>query len=107
MTRGEVWWVDYGIPFGSEPGYRRPSLIVQDDFLTNSNFQTVLAAPLTTNEMLANMRGNVFMPKGEAGLSKASVIVLPHMKTCDKVRFIEKIGKVSAKPSLRLTMAWH
>ncbi len=30
MTRGEIWWVDLGIPFGSEPGYRRPVLIMQN-----------------------------------------------------------------------------
>jgi mRNA interferase MazF len=28
MTRGEIWWVDYGIPYGSEPGYRRPVIII-------------------------------------------------------------------------------
>jgi mRNA interferase MazF len=30
MTRGEIWWVDLGIPFGSEPRYRRPVLIMQN-----------------------------------------------------------------------------
>jgi mRNA interferase MazF len=30
MIRGELWWADFGIPFGSEAGYRRPVLIVQN-----------------------------------------------------------------------------
>ena len=31
MTRGEIWWADLGVPCGSEPGFRRPVLIVQAD----------------------------------------------------------------------------
>jgi hypothetical protein len=30
MTRGEIWWVDYGIPYGSELGYRRPVIIIHN-----------------------------------------------------------------------------
>ena len=36
MTRGEIWWADFGLPFGSEPGFRRPVLIVQDDSFNRS-----------------------------------------------------------------------
>ncbi|WP_371709717.1 type II toxin-antitoxin system PemK/MazF family toxin [Rectinema subterraneum] len=28
MTRGEIWWADFGMPFGSDPGFGRPVLIV-------------------------------------------------------------------------------
>ena len=35
MTRGELWWVDLGLPYGSEPAYMRPVLIMQNDFLNN------------------------------------------------------------------------
>ena len=45
MRRGEVWWVDFGIPFGSEPGYRRPAVIVQADALNKSAIGTVLLVP--------------------------------------------------------------
>ena len=31
MIRGDIWWADFGIPFGSEPGFRRPVLIIQSD----------------------------------------------------------------------------
>ena len=30
IKRGEIWWADLGEPKGSEPGYRRPVLVVQD-----------------------------------------------------------------------------
>ena len=32
MTRGEIWWVDFGVPFGSEVGFRRPVIVLQNKF---------------------------------------------------------------------------
>ena len=31
MTRGDVYMIDFGIPYGSEPGRHRPVVIVQSD----------------------------------------------------------------------------
>ena len=45
--------VDLGIPFGSEPGYFRPCLIIQSDSLNDSEYNTVMILPLTTNLRLA------------------------------------------------------
>ena len=42
MTRGEIWWADLGVPFGSEPGFRRPVLIVQADSFNRSRIGSVL-----------------------------------------------------------------
>ena len=74
MTRGELWWADFGLPFGSEPGLRRPVLIVQDDAYTRSRLNTVIVVPLSTNLVLENAPGNVFLPCERSGLSKDSVL---------------------------------
>ena len=29
MTRGDIYMLDFGVPFGSELGYRRPVIIIQ------------------------------------------------------------------------------
>jgi mRNA interferase MazF len=50
MTRGEIWWADYGIPYGSEPGYRRPVIILQNDFFNNSKINTTVVIPLSSNK---------------------------------------------------------
>ena len=31
MTRGEIWWVDFGVPLGSEVGFRRPVIVLQNN----------------------------------------------------------------------------
>lgn len=94
MTRGELWWADLGIPFGSEPGFRRPILVVQDDAFNKSNINTVIIVPLTTNVALAEAPGNVFVEQEETGLTKDSVVVVSQLSAIDKRRLIEFIGKV-------------
>jgi len=46
MTRGELWWADFGIPFGSEPGFKRPvskreSKLKKDSVITISQIEVV------------------------------------------------------------------
>ena len=60
MIRGDIWWVDFGEPFGSEPGWRRPAIIIQSDDFNNSNMNTTIVVPLTTNLRLADFPGNFF-----------------------------------------------
>ena len=70
MTRGDIWWIDLGIPFGSEPGFRRPVIIIQDDSFNDSNINTIIVIPLTTNLNLSEAPGNFLLTKKESALSK-------------------------------------
>ena len=92
MTRGEIWWADFGLPFGSEPGFRRPVLIVQDDSFNRSRIGTVLIVPLTTNLSLEAAPGNVCIGKEDSGLSKDSVAVISQLSAMDRRRLIEIAG---------------
>ncbi len=95
MIRGELWWIDLGMPYGSEPGYRRPVLIIQNDYFNKSNIHTTVIVPLTTNLNYAEVPGNILLRKNESKLNKDSVIVTSQIKVIDKARFIEKIAKVN------------
>jgi len=94
MTRGEFWWADFGIPFGSEPGYKRPVLIIQNDFFNRSKINTTIVIPLTTNLMLADAPGNILITKNESKLKRDSVITLSQIEVIDRRRLIEKITKI-------------
>jgi mRNA interferase MazF len=94
MTRGEIWWVDYGIPYGSEPGYRRPVIVLQNDFYNNSNINTTIVVPLSTNLLLADVPGNIFIDKKDSKLTKDSVILISQTGVIDKKRLKEKVSKV-------------
>jgi len=94
MTRGELWWVDLGVPFGSESGFRRPVVILQNDFFNKSQIKTTIILPLSSNMMLADAPGNIIITKKESKLNKESVIVLSQVKVVDRARLIEKISKI-------------
>ncbi|GMO49860.1 MAG: type II toxin-antitoxin system PemK/MazF family toxin [Termitinemataceae bacterium] len=94
MIRGEIWWVQFGIPFGSEAGYKRPVLIVQDDSFNESRIRTIVIVPLTTNLRLAEAPGNVFLKKTESKLGDDSVIIVAQLYALDRDRFIKKISKL-------------
>jgi mRNA interferase MazF len=93
MTRGELWWADLGIPFGSEPGYERPVLIIQNDFFNRSKINTTIIVPLTTNILWADP-GNVFLSKEDSKLNKDSVISTSQIEVIDRQRLIKKITKI-------------
>ena len=92
MTRGEIWWADYGMPTGSEAGFRRPVLIMQDDAFNRSRIGTVIVVPLTTNLSLAEAPGNVLLGTEESGLSRDSVIVVSQIGAFDKQRLLESVA---------------
>jgi len=95
MTRGEIWWAQFGIPFGSEAGYRRPVLIVQDDSFNESRIETIVVLPLTTNMNREDDRGNVVVKRSESKLSADSVIMVPQLYAIDRKRLLERVSKVS------------
>lgn len=92
MRRGEVWWADVGRPVGSEPGYRRPVLVVQADPFNKSNLSTVVVVPLTRNLRLAAAPGNVALAARQTGLRARSVANVSQLAVLDRSRFVEKIG---------------
>ena len=42
MIRGDIYMLDFGIPFGSETGYRRPVIIIQSNKEILSQIEYVL-----------------------------------------------------------------
>ncbi|MDO8213986.1 type II toxin-antitoxin system PemK/MazF family toxin [Conexibacter sp. CPCC 206217] len=84
MRRGEVWWVDFGLPRGSAPALRRPALIVSADAYNRSNLKTVTVAVITTNARLARLPGNVTIPSEATRLPKDSVVNVTQMATVDR-----------------------
>jgi len=94
MYRGELWWANLPDPVGSEPGYRRPVLVVQDDAFTQSRINTVIVVMISSNIQLAEAPGNVGLPRGVSGLSKDSVINVSQILTVDKTFLVERIGSI-------------
>ena len=95
MIHGEIWWAELGIPFGSEPGFRRPVVVIQDNSFNKSNIRTVIVVSITTNLDLAEAPGNVYIEKQDSGLTKDGVINISQITTLDKKRLTERVGSLS------------
>ena len=92
VNRGEIWWVDFGEPFGSEPGFRRPALVVSSDRFNRSRVATVMVTVITSNLRVAAAPGNVELPVGTANLGKPSVVNVSQTLVVDRARLVELIG---------------
>ena len=105
MTRGEIWWVDFGLAFGSMTMGRRPALIVQNDNFNASTIATTVVLPLTTNMMLAEYKDNVLLSKKMTKLPYDSVVLVPQIGTVDKKCLVEKVSKLSPSTMLEISQA--
>jgi mRNA interferase MazF len=104
IAQGEVWWADLGEPAGSEPGFRRPVVVVQGDAFNRSSLRTVVCVSLTSNVRWADAPGNVLLPARATGLPRDSVANASQLVTVDRDALTERVGALSAS-SLELVLA--
>jgi mRNA interferase MazF len=97
LKRGEVWWAELPEPHGSEPGYRRPVLIVQSDPFNDSRIRTVVVVAITSNLALQAAPGNVLAPQRHTRLAKDSVINVSQVVTLDRSLLTELVGRLPAQ----------
>jgi mRNA interferase MazF len=95
VRQGQVYWLDFGTATSSAPAERHPCVVVQNDIFNRSAIATSVVCLITSNLSRANAPGNVLLKKGEAGLSKASVVNVSQVLTVDKAELVEHIGKLS------------
>lgn len=100
--RGDVWWAELREPIASEPGYRRPVLIISSDNFNQSRIRTVVAVVLTANLRLEAAPGNLLLTAGETDLPKDSVVNVSQIVTLDKTFLIEKISLLEERVMLRV-----
>jgi mRNA interferase MazF len=95
INQGDIYWITLKEPKGSEPGYRHPHVVIQNNLFNRSLINTVLVCALTSNLKRAKAPGNILLDKGEANLPKKSVIIISHIFTVNKDDLSEKIGSLT------------
>jgi mRNA interferase MazF len=93
VKRGDIFYADLSPVVGSEQGGTRPVLIVQND-TGNRHSPTVIAAAITSQTGKARLPTHINIAGGSVGLSRDSVILLEQIRTIDKSRLREKMGKL-------------
>lgn len=93
VKRGDIFYADLSPVVGSEQGGVRPVLIVQND-TGNRHSPTVIAAAITSQTGKARLPTHISVSPLHCGLPKESVILLEQVRTLDKRRLREKMGRL-------------
>lgn len=93
IKRGDIYYADLSPVVGSEQGGMRPVLIVQND-TGNRHSPTVIAAAITSQIGKARLPTHIELEAKTYGLSKDSVVLLEQIRTIDKRRLKERMGKL-------------
>ncbi len=95
INQGDIFWIEFMEPLESEPAYRHPHVVIQNNLFNRSRINTVVVCTLTSNLQRSNAPGNVTLSKGEANLPKKSVVNISQVFTVNKSDLSEKIGTLS------------
>ena len=95
VKRGEIYYADLSPVVGSEQGGVRPVLIVQND-VGNRHSPTVIAAAITSRREKAKLPTHIDVQAATCGLTKDSVVLLEQIRTLDKRRLREHMGRLDA-----------
>lgn len=93
VKRGDIYYADLSPVVGSEQGGVRPVLIVQND-VGNRYSPTVIAAAITSQREKSKLPTHIEIDSQNCGLSKDSVVLLEQIRTIDKKRLKEKMGRL-------------
>ena len=104
IKRGDIYYADLSPVVGSEQGGVRPVLIVQND-IGNKYSPTVIAAAITSKINKAKMPTHIEIDAQQYGLSRDSVILLEQVRTIDKKRLREKIGRLDELQMIKVNDA--
>ena len=96
VKRGDIFYADLSPVVGSEQGGMRPVLIVQND-TGNRHSPTVIAAAITSQTGKAKLPTHIELQAQSVGLTRDSVILLEQIRTIDKSRLKERMGKLDEK----------
>ena len=95
VKRGDIFYADLSPVVGSEQGGVRPVLIVQND-MGNRHSPTVIAAAITSRQGKAKLPTHIAVAAERSGLPKDSVILLEQVRTLDKRRLRERMGRADS-----------
>ena len=94
IRQGDLYWVDLRMPHGSEPGFRRPVVVVQGDDFNRSKIATTVCVAVSSNLRLAEAPGNVLLGVQVTRLPQNSVANVSQVVTLDKSRLRDRVSRL-------------
>ena len=104
VKRGDIFYADLSPVVGSEQGGVRPVLIVQND-VGNRYSPTVIAAAITSQKDKTKLPTHIELSSQSCGLSRDSIVLLEQIRTIDKRRLKEHMGRLDENSMNRINHA--
>ncbi len=104
VKRGDIYYADLSPVVGSEQGGIRPVLIVQND-VGNRFSPTVIAAAITSRQDKAKLPTHIALSSISTGLTRDSIVLLEQIRTLDKRRLKERMGRLDTSAMDRVDAA--
>ena len=92
--RGDMYYADLGQGVGSEQKGYRPVVIVQND-TGNKHSPTVIVAAISSKVGVKPKLPTHYFINAECGLDRPSIVLMEQIRTLDKQRLTEYIGRLS------------
>jgi mRNA interferase MazF len=105
IRQGDILYADLSPVIGSEQGGIRPVVVVSND-ITNKYSPIVTIAAVTSQITTKKLPTHVTLAANEYGLTRDAVILVEHVRTIDKIRFKELIGRLSKDKMKEVADAW-
>lgn len=102
IKRFEIWIADLDPRMGTEPGKKRPVLVVQSDLLNKIPHPSTIICPITSNVNYKAKILRVLLKKGQANLQTDSHILIDQVRAIDNNRLVEKIGTLPDKSATKV-----
>lgn len=96
IRRGDLVIADLSPVVGSEQGGLRPVLVIQND-VGNRFSPTVIIAAITSQIEKSKLPTHVELSARDFGLVRNSVVLLEQVRTIDKRRIQQKLGRLDPK----------
>ena len=104
VKRGDIFYADLSPVVGSEQGGTRPVLIIQND-TGNRHSPTVIAAAITSQKDKTKLPTHIQLRSEGSGLARDSIVLLEQIRTLDKRRLKEHMGRLDEQSMSRIDQA--
>ena len=104
IKRGDIFFADLDPGVGSEQLGIRPCIIMQND-VGNRFSPTVIAAAITSQKDKNKLPTHIQVNANDSGLTRDSIVLLEQVRTIDKQRLKEKMGRLDDASMSRINQA--
>lgn len=102
--RGDIYYVDLNPVIGSEQGGSRPVVVIQNNS-GNRHAPILIVAMITSKTSKNGQLPTHFLLKENSALDEPSVVLLEQLRTIDKRRVKEYLGRTSKREMLGIDKA--